>query len=392
MSCSAAEPDIDIGIGVDISALNPHHCGIIIVRLGDTLHECAELERHHRNRHAQPFQVLLYQIGDLHALAVAGTCDDGEFHRLAAGIGQRAVGFPGIACRAQQPFGIFDRLCRTRNPLVQPELIARCDLGPQGDAVATIHQAHQPCPVHGQGNSPAKTHIPKPSLLTLNLGQPPGGVVVQVEQQEVKLEAWTGIAQLVAPVVLILAQLLVVFRAQPVHDIGFPGLKAQRLGVLAGHKKVSQLFQVRQRIPPGIHLPVVRVLFQRDSLTRNITFHPKRPQARHLGRGRAQTPHLGQLAFAVRLLQQMPGQNREAVKQPFGGSVRLGQPETHRVRAGLLHLDGLPADDQQIAIRRVQLLVEIDLKREDHIIRVKRMAIGKLQPAAQLQRVNPPVF
>ena len=82
----------------------------------------------------------------------------------------------------------------------------------------------------------------------------------------------------------------------------------------------------------------------------------------------------------------MTRQHRDAVEQPLRGGVRLRQIDLNRVLIELPHGDRLPSDDQQIALRRRHLLVQVDLKREQHIVGVERIAIGETNAAAQRQR------
>ena len=51
-------------------------------------------------------------------------------------------------------------------------------------------------------------------------------------------------------------------------------------------------------------------------------------------------------------------------------------------------MNGLAVDDQQIALRRVYVLVEIHLEGEYHVVGIERLAIGKFQTTAKLQRVD----
>src|SRR3989442_8457733 len=87
----------------------------------------------------------------------------------------------------------------------------------------------------------------------------------------------------------------------------------------------------------------------------------------------------------------MPRQHGQTVENALGGSVGLYQLEADRCRVNLLDADGLAPDDQEIALRRINLFVLIYLKCEYHIVGVERVAVGKAQPAAELQSIPAPV-
>src|SRR4029077_17713559 len=83
----------------------------------------------------------------------------------------------------------------------------------------------------------------------------------------------------------------------------------------------------------------------------------------------------------------MPGKNGDAVEKPLGGGIRLRQLKSHCVRIQPLHHDGLPSDNQEIALGRIDLFVEIDLKTKDHVISVERLAVREAQSTAKLERI-----
>src|SRR6266568_7724733 len=87
----------------------------------------------------------------------------------------------------------------------------------------------------------------------------------------------------------------------------------------------------------------------------------------------------------------MPRQYGQTVENALGGSVGLRQLEANRCRVNLLDADGLAPDDQEIALRRMNLFILIHLKGEHYIAGVERVAVGKAQPAAELQSVPAPV-
>ena len=69
----------------------------------------------------------------------------------------------------------------------------------------------------------------------------------------------------------------------------------------------------------------------------------------------------------------------------------MGQVKADRVRVDLAHANRLSADDQEIALRRVDFLVEIEIEAEDYVVGVERLAIRKAQAPAKMQRVLPAV-
>src|SRR5260370_7460790 len=86
----------------------------------------------------------------------------------------------------------------------------------------------------------------------------------------------------------------------------------------------------------------------------------------------------------------MPRKHGQTVENALGGSVGLCQLEADRCRVNLLDADGLAPDDQEIALRRINLFILIHLKGEYHIVGVERVTVGKAQPAPDLQTLPPP--
>src|SRR5260370_30320407 len=83
----------------------------------------------------------------------------------------------------------------------------------------------------------------------------------------------------------------------------------------------------------------------------------------------------------------MEGEYGHAVQEPLGGSVGLRQVDNHLIRAELSNLDGLSPHLQKVSLRRVNLLIQVDLEAEQHVISIKRVAIGKRDAPPQLERV-----
>ena len=87
----------------------------------------------------------------------------------------------------------------------------------------------------------------------------------------------------------------------------------------------------------------------------------------------------------------MARENGDAVEDPFGCGVRLSQRKLDRRRIEFFHFDRLSTDHKQIALRRMNLFVKIDLKSKHDIVCRERLPIGKAQALTKMQRVLPAV-
>src|SRR5262245_16310182 len=87
----------------------------------------------------------------------------------------------------------------------------------------------------------------------------------------------------------------------------------------------------------------------------------------------------------------MPGKYAHAVKHAFRGCVWLRQVESHLIRSELLNLNGLARNLKEVSLRRVDLLIKIDLEAEQDVISVEGVAVRKRDPASQFHRVAFPV-
>src|SRR5439155_25046412 len=137
----------------------------------------------------------------------------------------------------------------------------------------------------------------------------------------------------------------------------------------------------------AIHLPVVRVPLENDSLAGHIFLETKWAQTRHLRRCGSQSPRLCQTTIGIHLLEKVLRQNRNVIEQPLCGGVRLGEVELDRVPIELANAKRLSSDDEQIALRRSNLLVQVHLEREQHIIGIEGMPVGEAEPSAQRQNI-----
>src|SRR5437879_5830103 len=83
----------------------------------------------------------------------------------------------------------------------------------------------------------------------------------------------------------------------------------------------------------------------------------------------------------------MPGKNRQAIKQPLPDAIWLRRLKTHVLWLRLSKSRRFPPTTQQIPLRSVDLLVQIDSESEEHIVRIQWLAIRKLQPLPQGESV-----
>jgi hypothetical protein len=85
------------------------------------------------------------------------------------------------------------------------------------------------------------------------------------------------------------------------------------------------------------------------------------------------------------------GQNGDAVENPFGGGIRLGEVKSQGVRVNLLEGDRLAANKQKVALRRVNPFVQINAETEEYIVGAQGLAIGEPHAATKLQSITAPV-
>src|SRR5580704_5848426 len=254
-----------------------------------------------------------------------------------------------------------------------------------------IDQFHDGVPIDGGGDRLAKLHILKPRLLS-------GDIVsvflevVEIKYQEVVLEARPQVEEFGSMTRRIFGQQRIVVRAESADDVGLASLKTNDLGVFVSDKKKNQFVEIRKAIFTLVGFPVIRISFEYDPLAGNVLFHSKWPHAGNFSGWRSQSPCLGELASFIWLFQQMPRHHREAVENSLGGSVGLGQRETHRVLINLLYLDWLPAHHQQITLRRMNFLVEVNLERKHYIVGVERLTVRETETVPQLDGESLTIF
>jgi hypothetical protein len=69
----------------------------------------------------------------------------------------------------------------------------------------------------------------------------------------------------------------------------------------------------------------------------------------------------------------------------------MGQSEAHVVGVEFGYGDRLAIDDEQIALGRIDSLVHVHGEREDHVIGVERMTVGKSNASPKLEGESPAV-
>src|SRR6266536_6061377 len=85
---------------------------------------------------------------------------------------------------------------------------------------------------------------------------------------------------------------------------------------------------------------------------RHVRPQPEWPQPRDLGGRRAEAPRLGQAAFLVCLLEQVPREDGQAVEEALRRGVGLLQVDGHAMGVELAHDHWLAPHDEQVALRR----------------------------------------
>jgi hypothetical protein len=99
---------------------------------------------------------------------------------------------------------------------------------------------------------------------------------------------------------------------------------------------------------------------------------------------RLEGPGLGEAAFAIRLFEAVARQDVEAVEEALSGRVGFGKVEAEAVGGELGKADGLAVGREQVSLRRGEFVVLIDGEREDDVVGVEGMAVGKADSAAQV--------
>ena len=107
----------------------------------------------------------------------------------------------------------------------------------------------------------------------------------------------------------------------------------------------------------------------------DILFQAKRAEASPFVWRCGQTPDLSELSFLIGFFEEMARQDGDAVEESFFDAVGLCELENERLRIYFANSDGFSAYDEQVALSGVDIFIEVDAKREEHIVGVERMAV-----------------
>src|SRR6202163_4812395 len=127
-----------------------------------------------------------------------------------------------------------------RDGLIDPELITGPHIPPQGRAAGSVDQAHDGLAVDRRRDGLTELQIAKPGLLAGNLIELLPTEVVQVEHQEVVLQAGPYIRQLRTDAGFLTRKQVVVLRAEPADAVGLTRLEAHHLRILRAHEQENQ--------------------------------------------------------------------------------------------------------------------------------------------------------
>src|ERR1700675_5076632 len=181
---------------------------------------------------------------------------------------------------------------------------------PQGLAAGSVDQAHDGLAIHRRRDRLTELQIAKPRLLARSFAELLPTEVVQVEHQEVVLQAGPYIRQLRTEAGFLTRKEVVVLRAEPADDVGLTRLEAHHLRILRAHEQENQFVKVWQPLVLLVNFPVIRIAFHNDSLSRYVLLEPERAQSSDLCSLHIQGPSLRKVALAILLLQQMFRQHR----------------------------------------------------------------------------------
>src|ERR1700733_3706616 len=275
-----------------------------------------------------------------------------------------------------------------RNCSINPEVIGRSNWCPQRCCAPSVDKPRNRLPIDAQRNRLAKFDFSKPSLFSRTFGRLSLRNRVQIKKQKIEFEAWTKIVEMKRAGILLSLQNRIIFSAYPIDDICISSLKPNDFRIRIRNKQKGNLIQVRKPLPLVINFPVKRIAFESNPLSGNIFLEPKGSKTRDLLRRSPQAPSLREFSVFVGVFQQMFGQNGQAIKQPLGSRIRLRQFENYLIGINPLDSDRLALNHQQVALRRMDTVVEIHFEGKDHIISVDRMTVGKMQAATDLQSVT----
>src|SRR5712692_6064739 len=128
-------------------------------------------------------------------------------------------------------------------------------------------------------------------------------------------------------------------------------------------------------MPLRIRFPVVGIALQDQPLARDVFLQTKWAESRPSACGGCQRPSLVKLYFLVGLFEEMPRQDVESVKEPLSCSVGLRKLKDQRVGVQFSKGDRLTPNNQEIALRGVDLFVKVDAESEDDVIGIHWMTV-----------------
>ena len=172
----------------------------------------------------------------------------------------------------------------------------------------------------------------------------------------------------------------VVARADTGDHVGFPGLKADHLRVFAAGDDEDEALEVREA-----RFPVVRIALKHEPLAGDVLLEAEGTEAGDFGGGGVEAPRFGELALEVGLLEEVAGQYRDAVENALSGSVGLRELEDEGMGVLLADVDGLAADDEQVALGGGDFGVQVDAEGEQDVGGVERVAVGEAHAAAEAE-------
>ena len=380
----AREPHVHRRSRIDVAVHEAQQTRVVVVRLEDAREHRVEVERRDLHADAQALQIVLDDGCHTVEGRVAGADEDRERNRRAAAIGERAVGVADEARLGEQLARGVERRRRARDLGVRPQAIARRHGAPERRAAAAVGEAHEARAVDRERDRPTESLVAEPRLLRLHARR---RRIILVEEQEVVLEARPEVLQHERRRLLIAIERRGVLRADAVEDVHLAGAQPDHLRFLRRHDEERDTIQIGQARARAILLPVVRILREDDVLAGPDPLDAERTEPRDVAGRRRDAPRGREAAVLPRAVEPMARQHRDAVEDPLGCGVRRRQIDGDRPRVDLADRDRLAADEQQIALRRMQPLVQIRAEAEDDIVGVEHMAVGEAHAAAQAQHI-----
>src|SRR5689334_8550520 len=135
----------------------------------------------------------------------------------------------------------------------------------------------------------------------------------------------------------------------------------------------------------AIDFPVIRIPLKHHALTGKILLQPERTESSDCIERDIQVPGFSEPSLLVRLLQQMFWKDRQGIKDPFGRSIGLSQIKPYGVCVQLCHRERLAVDHQEVALGRVNLVVQVHFESKDYVVGIEWLSVGEAQAFAEFQ-------